>query len=456
MITRPLPPDLSLLAIHDADQAQFPGLLDSVAHGTRQARFDVLFALPGEHLELLAGELSGPHASDAETSFLRALDDWAAEDSTVCEADTALPFVGGWMLLLGYELATQIEPRVPYQAFGDGVPDAVALRCRAAVVREHASQRLTLVAEAGTPDAELRALETQVCDLGRRQRDVRAVQAPRDIHVDSPSQLRDAIAQIHEYILDGDVFQVNLSREWHADFDTAPDPLAAYQALRAHNPSPFAGSVRIGDLAVLSSSPERLIQIDGRRVETRPIAGTRRRDSDATADAALQAELLAHPKEQAEHVMLIDLERNDLGRVCAPGSVEVDEMMVLESYAHVHHIVSNVRGTLRDGIGPGAAIAAVYPGGTITGCPKVRCMQIIAELEQSARGPYTGAMGYLGVDGRLDLNILIRTVVLHGKQGWARAGAGIVADSDPDAEIAEMQAKARGLLPALGIEAEHG
>ncbi|MBR9813260.1 aminodeoxychorismate synthase component I [bacterium] len=458
MITRPLAFDLSLLAAHFAAPAQFPGLLESVAHGTRQARYDVLFALPGERLELRGGVLSGPGASASQADFLPALDAWVASETTqtVTQAAKHLPFVGGWMLFLGYELASQVERRVPHRSFGDNAPDAVALRCRAAVIREHATQQLTLVAEAGTPAADVDALETALRETGAHAPEHGAVPTPTTTHVDSAVNIKAALARIHEYILDGDVFQVNLSREWRADYATVPQATAVYQALRAHNPSPFAGSVRLGDFSVLSSSPERLIQINGREVETRPIAGTRRRDADSTADAALQAELMGHPKERAEHVMLIDLERNDLGRVCLPGSVHVDEMMALETYAHVHHIVSNVCGTLRDDVGPGAAIAAVYPGGTITGCPKVRCMEIIAELEPTARGPYTGAMGYLGVDGRLDLNILIRSVVLQGKRGWARAGAGIVADSDADAEIAEMQAKARGLLPALGIAPEHG
>ena len=455
MITRPLNPDLSLLAMHATQPEHFPGLLESVAHGTRQARFDVLFALPDERLELRGGQLTGPHADSASGKFFAALDAWAATE-TAAQTSPGLPFVGGWMLFLGYELANQVEPRVPYRAFGNNAPDAVAVRCRAAIVREHASNTLTLVAESGTPRGELDVLEAHANALGGKAPVALAPPAPSQVTTDANQDLKTALAKIHEYILDGDVFQVNLSREWRADFAQAPNPLTVYQALRAHNPSPFAGSVRLGDFSVLSSSPERLIQIDGRRVETRPIAGTRRRDADTAADAKLQAELLAHPKERAEHVMLIDLERNDLGRVCLPGSVHVDEMMALESYAHVHHIVSNVCGTLRDDVGPGAAIAAVFPGGTITGCPKVRCMQIIAELETSARGPYTGAMGYLGVDGRLDLNILIRSVVLQGQRGWVRAGAGIVADSDADAEIAEMQAKARGLLPALGIDPEYG
>ena len=182
---------------------------------------------------------------------------------------------------------------------------------------------------------------------------------------------------------------------------------------------------------------------------TRPIAGTRPRSKDSDLDNKLSTELFAHPKERAEHVMLIDLERNDLGRICEAGSVEVDEMMVLESYAHVHHIVSNVRGRLRSDVTPGNAMRAVFPGGTITGCPKVRCMQIIAELEDAARGAYTGSFGYLNRDGSMDLNILIRTMVLRGNTLRLRAGSGIVADSVPDAELAETRAKAEGMLRSL-------
>ena len=185
------------------------------------------------------------------------------------------------------------------------------------------------------------------------------------------------------------------------------------------------------------------------RIDTRPIAGTRPRGREPDHDEALSIQLIQHPKERAEHVMLIDLERNDLGRVCRPGTVRVDEFMVVESYAHVHHIVSNVSGDLERDIGPGDALRAVYPGGTITGCPKVRCMQIIAELEASPRGAYTGSMGYLNLDGSGDFNILIRTAVVADREVTFRAGAGIVADSDPAAELRETRAKARGLKLAL-------
>jgi len=206
----------------------------------------------------------------------------------------------------------------------------------------------------------------------------------------------------------------------------------------------------MGDCAVVSASPERLVRVRGDVVDTRPIAGTRpRREGDD--DLARIHELVGHPKERAEHVMLIDLERNDLGRVCTPGSIEVDEMMVVESYAHVHHIVSNVRGQLRASVTPGDVIRAVFPGGTITGCPKVRCMQIIAELEAEGRGAYTGAFGWLNNDGDLDLNILIRSAEVEGDTVRFRTGAGIVADSDPVRELDETRAKARGMLRALGV-----
>jgi anthranilate synthase component 1 len=203
--------------------------------------------------------------------------------------------------------------------------------------------------------------------------------------------------------------------------------------------------------AVISSSPERLVQVTGRAIVTRPIAGTYPRGASSDEDERLGRELLQHPKERAEHVMLIDLERNDLGRICQTGSVRVDEFMGRETYRHVHHIVSGVRGTLRADVTPAQVIRAVFPGGTITGCPKLRCMELIAELEQAPRGAYTGSMGYLNRDGSLDLNILIRTLVQDGTNIHLRAGAGIVADSQPERELAETRAKARGLLAALGV-----
>ena len=247
----------------------------------------------------------------------------------------------------------------------------------------------------------------------------------------------------------GDIYQANLSRHWRARVDEDFPAASLYQRLRETNPAPFAAFAQCGDFSILSSSPERLLRIRGRRVDTRPIAGTHPRGGNASEDKALKEALVAHPKERAEHVMLIDLARNDLGRVCEGGSVRVDEYMAVETYAHVHHIVSNVTGELRADVSPVEALRAVFPGGTITGVPKVRCMQIIAELEGEPRGPYTGSLGYLNHDGSGDFNILIRTMSLMGRDLEFRAGAGIVADSNPERELAESRAKARGMLLAL-------
>ncbi len=241
----------------------------------------------------------------------------------------------------------------------------------------------------------------------------------------------DGVQRVLDYLAAGDVFQVNLSRGWQARVRRAAGAGGAVPAPARQQPGAVRGRFRHDDWAVVSASPERLVSVRGDVVETRPIAGTRPRFA-GDDDAARISELVGHPKERAEHVMLIDLERNDLGRVCVAGSVEVDELMTVESYAHVHHIVSNVRGRLRPGTTPGEVIRATFPGGTITGCPKVRCMQIIAELEGTGRGAYTGAMGWLNRDGDLDLNILIRSAELEpAPVAEARCGSGQVPASWP-------------------------
>ena len=271
----------------------------------------------------------------------------------------------------------------------------------------------------------------------------------RSIDEEPASRYLNSVRKIKKYIKDGDVFQVNLSRLWNAELSREISPGQIYRRLTQTNPAPFFGLAVFEQHAIISSSPERLVKVHDNRIETRPIAGTRPRGDTQHLDEANLKELLSHPKERAEHIMLIDLERNDLGRVCIPGSVEVNELMVLETYSHVHHIVSNIQGTLRHGCTPSEVIRAVFPGGTITGCPKVRCMEIIAELEHAPRGAYTGSLGYVNHDGSMDLNILIRTLVKSGGQLSLRAGAGIVADSDPEKELQETRAKAKGLLLAL-------
>ncbi|GAV19175.1 aminodeoxychorismate synthase component 1 [Mariprofundus micogutta] len=270
--------------------------------------------------------------------------------------------------------------------------------------------------------------------------------------VTSAESYKQAVERVKQYIGAGDIFQANIARFWSMPFEKS-DLTSLYDQLRRVNPAPFSSFVSIGNakerLTLISASPERLFRIhaDG-EVDTRPIAGTRRR-AEGEMDDSLRAELLLSEKERAEHIMLVDLERNDLGRVCEPGSVEVNERMVVEQYATVQHIVSNVRGFLKDGSDVIDLFQAMFPGGTITGCPKVHCMEIIHELENNARGPYTGGLGYIAWDGTADMNILIRTFWhFDGALNWA-AGAGIVADSDPEHELIETEHKAEGLLRAL-------
>ena len=432
--------------MHRARPRRYPCLLESVLHGADQARYDILFAFP-EGVLRLDGQFSLHGGAAIEgNDFLVHFDQHWRTARCAPPPDYALPFHGGWFLFLAYELAAQIEPvlHLPVQARAE-LPVACAVRAPAALIHDHREKALWLMAEPGREEL----LAAMAGDLaGLAPIDGHGGARVLRLHEDAPAAYLDGVERIKEYILAGDVFQVNLSRAWQAELDGEVSDALLYGKLRDANPAPFAGLCAMDDWAVISSSPERLVTARGARVETRPIAGTAPRTLDI---ASLQARLLQHPKERAEHIMLIDLERNDLGRICEPGTVEVNELLALESYAYVHHLVSNVRGTRRAGVTPGEVIRAVFPGGTITGCPKVRCMEIIAELEGQARGAYTGALGYVNRDGSMDLNILIRTMVREGRRLSLRAGAGIVADSVPHRELAETRAKARGMLTALGV-----
>ena len=444
----------------------FPALFDSTAQGPL-GRYSILAALPRASLLLRGdGRLECHGVQLRSTDFLGALDEWwlaqrpdAQPHAHAADAAMLPPFRGGWIVYLSYELAGHVEPGLRLPALPADAVCALALRVPAALIYDHVLQRCQLVSESDAADAAVR-IEAALATLPPDGAAAAAPAAgpartarPMTVIEQEADQFRDVVLRTQEYIGCGDVYQANLSRGWCVQYAEQASAGALYESLRGANPAPFAVHATLPGLTLLSSSPERLVRVSGRRVETRPIAGTRARHGAPGRDAAEKQELLANAKERAEHVMLIDLERNDLGRICHAGTVEVNEFMVTESYPHLHHIVSNVRGTLRDDVTPGATLRAVFPGGTITGCPKYRCMQIIGELEREPRGAYTGSVGYLNTDGDMDFNILIRTATLAGAELRFRAGAGIVADSDWQRELAETRTKAEGMLRAFGARA---
>mgnify|MGYP002725457003 CR=1 FL=1 len=430
---------IDLLALHAANPERYPYLLESAASSSG-VQWDILFAFPQQTIDTDDG------------GFLATLDaSWnrASKDERV---DKSIPFRGGWFLFLDYELVHEIEPvLLSSKKESRSISRSYATRIPAAILQEHSTGHIYFMDEDGELTDRVRLMQEDLSNPESLHHPA-AETIPATIIEEPSGKFLDGVEKIKHYIVEGDVFQVNLSRKWQGELSELVEPYQIYQRLRESNPAPFAGLAVRNGMAVISSSPERLIRVTDGVAETRPIAGTHPRSAESDEDEKLSEMLLAHPKEQAEHIMLIDLERNDLGRVCKPGTIEVDELMVLESYAHVHHIVSNVGGKLQDGVTPGDVIRALFPGGTITGCPKVRCMEIIDELEPEPRGGYTGSFGYLNHNGDMDLNILIRTITQEGNTVSLRAGAGIVHDSIPQRELEETRAKARGMLMALGVE----
>jgi anthranilate synthase component 1 len=377
-------------------------------------------------------------------------------------------FTGGAVGYLGYDVVRSLEDLPDPPPDDRDLPDAIVMVADTLLVLDNLFNRATVIASVEAPtdagEAELRELfadaERRIDSwLGRlaRPTDMRPLEieaVPPVPPVTSPypdAKFREHVSRIREYIAAGDTFQTVLSRRLDLP---APEPFLTYRYLRALNPAPYLYFLHCDDIHVIGSSPEILVRVEDGEVTLRPIAGTRPRGATPEADAALAAELAADPKERAEHLMLVDLGRNDVGRVAEFGSVRLTAFMAIERYSHVMHLVSEVRGRLRPELDALAALAASFPAGTVSGAPKVRAMQIIDELEPVRRGPYAGAVGYVGWGARtLDTAIAIRTCVMRGGRAWVQAGAGIVADSDPEAEWRETEAKARAVLLALGLAA---
>lgn len=446
--TLELPVQLDLAAIQAAQPERYPGLLRTTGIDTG---WDILFSFPQQiDRYTFADGLERVRQHPAMQLPVRAAN----------AQPTPLPFSGGWLVFLSYELGGLFEPTVRKTEDGgqrtdgldqpllSGFPVAWFARIPLAILQQPASGRCVLIVEHDylhLRDEALRDLHHQVLPIPMMSTDAL-------IREEGPESFLRGVALIQEYIRAGDVFQVNLSRAWRVQFAERLNPAALFAALMRSNPAPFSALLQFDDHAVVSSSPERLVNVDrNRRITTRPIAGTYPRGATPSEDVALAAQLADNPKERAEHVMLVDLERNDLGRVCVAGSVRVEALMDVTHYQYVHHIESTIVGMVREDVQVFDVLRAVFPGGTITGCPKVRTMQIIRELEHAPREAYTGSLGYINLDGSLDFNILIRSFQVHAEQVVFRAGAGIVADSQPERELAETRAKARGLLRALGV-----
>jgi para-aminobenzoate synthetase component 1 len=361
-----------------------------------------------------------------------------------------LPFAGGFFGYLGYDLASRIETLPTIAERDHRIPALWLDWIDLTAIYDHQRRELTLASL--SPRDNLKNLERSI-----RQVMQYPLPAPDTIVAEPPRPLmqreefEERVKQVKAYIASGDIYQANLSVRFDTRSKVSAENL--YRRLRRINPSPFAALLRTPAVEIISASPERLVLLQDGLAETRPIAGTRPRGATSSEDLTLRQELLDNPKERAEHIMLLDLERNDLGKVCRASSVEVNELMVLEHYSHVTHIVSNVRGSLLDGIGPFALLRAVFPGGTITGVPKKRCMEIIEELEPVGRGTYTGSAGYVSITGNMDFNILIRSFQKFGDKLTYQVGAGIVADSDPTREWFECLHKGEALRQALGATA---
>jgi para-aminobenzoate synthetase component 1 len=377
------------------------------------------------------------------------------------EGKHRLPFLSGAVGYLSYDLGHFIE-KLPSHAVDDlQLPECYFGFYDAIVAFDHLESRAYIVST-GFPDVGNKRQSKAEARLEEMKRSV--VQAPRLEQNDSQQPLARqvslrsnftheaylaAVQKARDYIIAGDIFQVNLSQRFEADMPIPPFEL--YRRLRRINPAPFASYLNFDGITVVSASPERFLKLAGDVVETRPIKGTRPRGKDPTADEKLAQELVNSFKDRAEHVMIVDLERNDIGRVCRFGTVRVSELMALEKYATVFHLTSTVTGQLRPGKDAIDLLKATFPGGSITGAPKVRAMEIIDELEPTRRSVYTGSIGYLSFDGNLDLNIVIRTILVKGQKAYFQVGGAVVYDSDPEAEYIETLDKAKALIQALSM-----
>jgi len=454
-------------AFRKLDPGPYSFFLESVEGGERWGRysfmgFDPLFVFKsrGTTVTIQGGNHSEEQTVQDPIRFLEARLATFRPPSL-----EGLPrFFGGAVGYMGYEVVSFFEPIPDSLADELGLPDACFMVPRMVLVFDNLKQSVKVVANAhltgeNEPETsyvqaidDIRTVTDRLRQPGPAPVKPHAPSVPSPIHNKMPqAQFESMVSKAKDYIRQGEIIQVVLSQGFETE--TQAEPFEVYRAVRRINPSPYLFYPAFEDAALLGSSPEVMVRLEGRRVTLRPIAGTRPRGETEDEDNRLEAELLADPKERAEHVMLVDLARNDVGRVAEYGTVKLSDLMVVEHYSHVMHIVSNVEGTLRDGLSAFDVLRASFPAGTVSGAPKVRAMEIIHELEPCRRGPYAGAVGYFSFGGNMDLAITIRTIVIKGQRAFIQAGAGIVADSVPRTEYEETVHKATALFEAIRMGA---
>jgi anthranilate synthase component 1 len=443
-------------------------LFESLEGGEKWGRysfigFDPLLTFTSfrEKMEIIRGKESEKRSGNPLTELRKLLASFDAH-----QADHLPRFFGGLVGYLGYDMVRFME-KMPDLLEPHDLPDSSFMVPRTVLIHDSFREKLHIVncvvLSDGVDPAELyHKACLQIDEIAARLKEPLPYNYVESQTVDQnhkftsnmdEENFKDMVQKAKDYIVAGDIIQVVLSQRFHTE--TGLSPFALYRALRHINPSPYLFYLKLGDVIQIGSSPEILVRLENREIELRPIAGTRPRGKTAAADLALEEELLDDPKERAEHLMLVDLGRNDTGRVAKPGSVEVRDLLVIERYSHVMHIVSGVHGLLADDKDQFDVMSACFPAGTVSGAPKIRAMEIIEELEPERRGPYAGAVGYFGFSGNMDFCITIRTFIMRGRDLWIQAGAGIVADSDQQKEFEETLNKARGLRRAVEL-AEKG
>ena len=452
-------------AFRKIDDGKYSFLLESVEGGEKWARYSFLGSRPevivlsrDRKIEILRN--GKREVRTFQRDPLEAIKDILSAYQPV--PDPGLPrFYGGAVGFLGFDVVRFFERLPERPKPGLDLPDLLFMITDTLVIFDNVTHRIKVVSNAHVNggsvtaayrsavkkiDAIVRKLKRGVKGQGARGRG-RKVKGEKLRSNFTQAQYEQAVLKAKEYIKAGDIFQVVPSQRFETRITV--EPFEIYRALRLINPSPYMYFLRCGDATVVGASPEVMVRLEGNRIELRPIASTRKRGATEDEDRALEQELLADPKERAEHIMLVDLGRNDVGRVSTMGTVHVSELMVIERYSHVMHIVSNVRGTIAPGSDAYDVVRACFPAGTVSGAPKIRAMEIIDELEPTRRGPYAGAVGYFGFSGNMDTCITIRTLVIKDKKAYIQAGGGVVADSVPALEYQETVNKARAMLRAV-------